>query len=357
MVHQLMHVHGLALRTVMFQRIVPSGKSTGVLKFGLNLDDVEQLMQQVDKIHRDLHLPITFEDPVPHCTVKPEYRHYLSRCEWGYTKASVNSRGELNRCGADDHYRLGTIFDEPLQQKWSTNSILRTFRNKEYLPDECRHCDLLEGCGGGCALACGTHQDHDLDVLYLQRKDQQQCGTFSRLTVPESHGHVCTRPAGLADWNAICILEQSLFPKTSGLFSFAALDRIKTRCGNGLHVVENQGKIIGYASVVPLTSAGRHRMLADGICSVCELALHEIGASKAESEAMFVEVIAFAPNCPQHLRIGLWRWLTGQVRGYSNAILTSPVSAQGEQIVMRRGWHKVRERDGRKLYGLNLENA
>lgn len=172
----------LSIRSLMIQRIIPSGKSSGKFKFGLNLEDVDILMKQIERISSEFKIPIHFEDPVPWCTVKPEYHKYLAKCEWGYTRGSVNYKGELNRCAADDVYRLGTIWDDNIQTIWETNSIIKSFRSKKYLPEECQKCDLLVNCGGGCPLSCGTLKDHDIDQLYIQRKQNEVSDHFNNFS-------------------------------------------------------------------------------------------------------------------------------------------------------------------------------
>ena len=294
----------------MFQRIIPSGGARKEFKFGLNLEDMDVVMRQVDRLSHDFQLPITFEDPVPHCTVRPEYRHYLTRCEWGYTKGSVNHKGELNRCGADDHYRLGSIFDGSLQTKWRTHEILVSFRGKKYLPDECQRCDLLEQCGGGCPLSCGTHQDHSLDLLYLQRKEKEATGRIDEYSRPPSPAiKDGIRKACSDDWTTIVQLEHEIFPDALGLFTPAVLERLYSRYPTGISVAVENGHVVGYAASFPLNATGVNSLVNEGIFSVCDLPAENIATSFEDATAVFVEVIAFAPRLRMRYRIGLWRWL------------------------------------------------
>lgn len=162
--------HDISIHRVTIQRIVPSGRAAGIFEFSLHLSDMALMMEQVERIRSHFSVPIHFEDPVPFCVVDSKYHYLLTRCDWGYTKGSVNARGDLTRCAADDHYRLGSIFDGSLQERWKTHPLLLSFRSKKYLSPECQACSLLEQCGGGCPLSCGTSRDQDIDSLYLQRK-------------------------------------------------------------------------------------------------------------------------------------------------------------------------------------------
>lgn len=341
-IDRLINEHGVAVRAAMFQRIIPSGDAKRSFKFGLNLDDMESLMSQVDAIVKDFSLPITFEDPVPHCTVAEKYRHYLTKCQWGYTKGSVNHRGELNRCGADDHYRLGTIFDESLQDKWRSHEILVSFRSKKYLPDECQRCDLLEACGGGCPLSCGTQQDHSIDALYLEKKSRELEGSSY-----VADGVRCAVPD---DWTSICKLERILFPNVPILFTEKSLAELTKRFRDGIRVAKHDGVLLGYASLFPLTSEGVEYVVREACLSVCQLPAALIAPTVSGSSGLYVEVIAFAPACPVRHRIGLWRWMLSQLNHYKNPIFTSPVSQKGEQLAKRCGYRVLADASNGKLY-------
>lgn len=355
-VSSLHKTHRLVLRSVMFQRIVPSGGSRDDTRFGLSLRDMRTLMEQVDQIAKEFGLPITFEDPVPHCTVEPQYRHYLTRCEWGYTRGSINHRGELNRCGADDSYRLGNIFEQPLQKTWREHPTLVSFRSKHYLPDECLSCDLLEACGGGCPLSCGTHVDHDLDILYVERtQPERQRLSVSMDSIPLTFSRV--RRATWHDWPAVCRLERALFPADVELFTVAALKRITERFPDALWVAEHEGALVGYAALAPLTEGGMRAFVAGPGRSICTLPEDDLAESIEDGAALFVEVIAFSRDCPPALKRRLWRWLLRHIRHDARPILTTPVSTAGEQLAVRHGFVAVAgAASGATLFARNLRN-
>jgi radical SAM protein with 4Fe4S-binding SPASM domain len=172
LVSSLLTTYRIPIRKLTIQRIIPSGANANTLDFGLRLDDIEPLMRQVDQIAAATDIPIMFEDPVPLCIVDPNHHKYLARCEWGYTRGAISPTGFLTRCAADDHYRFGSIWSDHLQKIWADHPILQSFRSQEYLPAECKACALLDRCGGGCALSCGTLTDHGVDRLYTQRTNR-----------------------------------------------------------------------------------------------------------------------------------------------------------------------------------------
>jgi radical SAM protein with 4Fe4S-binding SPASM domain len=167
-VMEIVSKYGVPIRSLMIQRIIPSGSGCNKTNYLLDIESAGKLMEQIDRISNEIEIPILFEDPVPWCVVDPKYQKYLSRCEWGFTKGSIDPEGNLGRCAADDHYRLGSIWNGHIQDIWLNHPILKSFRSKRYLPEECHSCDWLDNCGGGCCLACGTSRPHAVDGLYVQ---------------------------------------------------------------------------------------------------------------------------------------------------------------------------------------------
>ncbi len=53
LVKNLKIIYQIPIRSLMIQRIIPSGGATGEFKFGLNINDLEILMQQLDKIAKE----------------------------------------------------------------------------------------------------------------------------------------------------------------------------------------------------------------------------------------------------------------------------------------------------------------
>ena len=149
------------------QRIVPCGRAAKNPKYAIRKEQILIIFDQLQQIRQNYGLKINFEDPFPLCTIPKEYRSLQNKvCEWGFTKASVNFKGDLSRCGADTRFLLGNILKtDNVQELWNKNSILVDFRSRKWLPKQCKNCKLLEKCGGGCSLSRITNKDHDCDAL------------------------------------------------------------------------------------------------------------------------------------------------------------------------------------------------
>lgn len=321
------YVYEIPVCSLMIQRIVPSGSATGDFKFGLNLNDVDILMHQIDRVVKDFHIPVLFEDPVPWCTVDPQFHKYLTRCEWGYTRGAVNSAGFLNRCGADDQYRLGSIWEGNVHDVWKTHPILESFRSKKYLPEECQQCSLLQQYGGGCPLSCGTMKDHDLDQLYIQRIQQETIGVFEP-SAPAGKGFSSTsaRFAFGGDLSKIAQLEKEIFAGSCPLFQANSIKKYFDRCPKAFRVAANGDTLLGYSVIFPLNDKGKRDVETDYPPSIMSMDIEGLCERFGnQTVALYVEVIAVSPDAPMSTRISLLRDLLITMQRFPVPAYTCPI--------------------------------
>lgn len=165
MVESLICKEKIRIGYIVLQRIIPFGRAEDSTRYSLSKENLEQALENVDKIHEQLGIKISVEDPFPLCAMDKHYRKYMHPCEWGYSKAALNGNGDLTRCGADPRYLLGNIFDKPIKEIWESSPILNEFRQKKHLPDECKRCKMLTQCGGGCSLSCNSKGIDGADYL------------------------------------------------------------------------------------------------------------------------------------------------------------------------------------------------
>ena len=343
----------ISVRSLMIQRIIPSGNATGQFKFGLNLDDVDILMRQIDRIATDFKIPIQFEDPVPWCTVDPIFHKYLTRCEWGYTRGSVSSEGFLNRCAADDHYRLGTIFEGHVQEIWRDHPILQSFRSKKYLPRECQECTDFNKCGGGCSLSCGTLRDHDIDQLYAQKTQRIQNGAYTPYA-PSGEGfdRLSIRFAYEGDLEQITELEIVIFGDSFPVFHLNNIQSYFDRCPKAFRVAAQGSQVIGYSIVFPINQRGLDEIADSAPESVVKMNPTGINDRFSNADkAIYVEVIAVKGDAPMAARIGLIRDLILQLKSSAIPAYTCPITDVGTTMVRQLGFVEMGQQSGdsRKL--------
>lgn len=344
----------IPVRSLMIQRIIPSGGATGDFKFGLNLNDVERLMAQIDRVATEFGIPIYFEDPVPWCTVDEKYHKYLAKCQWGYTRGSINSTGQLNRCGADDHYRLGTIWDGNVQDTWLNHPVLQSFRSKAYLPAECKVCDLLDKCGGGCPLSCGTLKDHDVDQLYIQRIQKEAVGDYLP-SAPSGTGYFrpTVRYAYPGDLESIVKLEAEIFGNSGPLFKSGKIDQLFQHCPKAFRVVAKGDELLGYSVLFPLTDAGVSQVQTNFSHSVQEMDLNGLGKRFGNRVVgYYLEVIATVQHAPTLARLSLIRDFFRTLGERPAPVFTCPISEAGMRLARKEGFVSLGQTSNNGVYVL-----
>ena len=346
----------IPVRGLMIQRIIPSGGASGDFKFGLNLQDVEKLMIQIDRVHNEFQVPIYFEDPVPWCTVDSKYHKYLAKCHWGYTRGSISNNGLLNRCGADDNYRLGSIWEGNVQDVWRNHPILVSFRSKEYLPDECKTCDLLDKCGGGCPLSCGTLKDHDVDQLYIQRIEQKAVGAYTPNS-PAGSGYFrpTVRFAYKGDLARIVQLESEIFGNAGPLFQEGKIEAYFEKCPKAFRVIGRGADILGYSVLFPMNNTGVSQVRKNRYHSVLEMELSNLAERfVGQIAGLYLEVIATVPDTPRGARFALIKDLVSTIRKYQLPVYTCPISSDGLRLAREAGFVALDGDEEGSVFVLNL---
>lgn len=162
---------GIKINYVVFQRIIPFGRAAESKEYELNLQQLDIALKDVAKI-ADRGIEIIFEDPFPMCAVDKQYQKYMHPCEWGLTKVSVDYEGNLSRCGADPRCTLGNLYDAPLVEIWKNSDELCKFRKKEFLPEKCHLCPMIEQCGGACPISRSSKEFYSEDYMSLLRGEK-----------------------------------------------------------------------------------------------------------------------------------------------------------------------------------------
>lgn len=161
----LVEREGLKISYVILQRIIPFGRAKNSSEYLLSRKSIQNAFDDISCVRSQLGIDIAIEDPFPLCAIDEQYRKFMHPCEWGYTKAALNGEGDLTRCGADPRYLLGNILKTSIIEIWETSPILKEFREKNYLPDACRNCEMFDECGGGCPLSYKPDGDTGIDYL------------------------------------------------------------------------------------------------------------------------------------------------------------------------------------------------
>lgn len=164
---------GLELDYVLIQRIGLYGKASGKEQYKILLEMLATAFEQIQQINAKLGVESSMVDAFPLCLIPSKYHQYLAKCDWGYGTASMDMNGNISRCAVAEHSGenlLGNVLETPLENIWENNETLKAFRNKDYLRNECKQCEKLTICGGGCPMSCGNNiLSNDILLKSLKR--------------------------------------------------------------------------------------------------------------------------------------------------------------------------------------------
>jgi len=352
LVEKLKNNEGINISNVIIQRIIPFGMAAKSLRFQVNRNHAESALRCVRDIDEKLRIKISVEDPYPLCILPPEYKKYMTPCQWGITKAAINEKGDLSRCGADPRYLLGNIFKNSLDEIWNTSEILKSFRSRLYLPGRRQTCTELEQCGGGCPLSCEIDKDHGDDYLYLE---------YDRLD-KEIHGELIFRNARKDELSSILQIEWSNFSEYGHIFT---VEKLKYWYNHNpdmfFVVVDSMDWVLGYSAIVPITKNTYELLLKGELCSLTDFTsenVEEIG----KSDYYHLEVLATIPS-KTGTRAG--RFIVKETAKYlkENAcyITATPVTDMGIRLCNYFQFKKVstfKDSSGNyPLYSLEIEKS
>lgn len=145
---------GIHVGTVLTQRILPNGRAAEKNIWNASAEQVNIALSQVVQAEKDFGIDIGVEDPYPFCAIKEEYHRYMHGCPEGSTRLAVGMNGEVTKCGADPHFTRYNILKDSLEYIWNISDLFDDFREKRFLPKECKECKYFERCGGGCPICC-----------------------------------------------------------------------------------------------------------------------------------------------------------------------------------------------------------
>lgn len=343
---------GITVDHLVLQRIVPQGRARTTSKFAIGCSHAVAALEELDRVLSRYRLTVFFEDPFPWCVVPERYHKYLARCEWGFTRVAVDGTGNLSRCGADPRYRLGNILQRPLLEIWNSSPALDAFRSREYLPLECRQCRFIDRCGGGCALSCEIEADHGADYLYYERFRRSTPNPLQ--ASPTQHAVRMARREDLSD---ILRIEWGCFPDFDFRFSPDGLLRWHAHNPDMFCVLEDSdGRVSGYACIVPLTNPGYQKVISGAACSLQELAREDVCSVSDRNDGLFhIEAIATTTSVNSRAGRTLIRRVGEFLLSNANKITASPITYIGTKLCSYFRFRRVAtDRGGGKAYDVYL---
>lgn len=342
LVERIVDKEKVPLNYIIIQRIVPFGRAANSSEFTIMRKQAEEALYGIRRVDTELGIKIVVEDPFPLCVLPDSLKKYMAPCEWGFTKASLSADGDLSRCGADPRYRFGNILETPLLELWNTSDILKSFRERSYLPGRCRVCKEMERCGGGCPLSAEIEKDHGIDYLYSE---------YQKLDA-EIHGELQFSQANEDELSSILQIEWGNFQGYGHLYSVESLTRLYKLNPAMFFVVRDARKwVLGYATIAPIRKRLYDKIISGEISSIAEFPDNDIVRNN-KTIYYHLEVVATIPSRTAS-RAGYF--LIKSVGEYliKNAkyVTTSPITDIGVRLCKYFGFeHISNEKYQNKVY-------
>jgi radical SAM protein with 4Fe4S-binding SPASM domain len=90
--------------------------------------------------------------PTPYCEFNPINNGLgIKQCTACSINMAIEPDGTVLPCQSC-YEPLGNIFRTPWRRIWD-HKLCKRIRERRYVPERCRDCELLDVCGGGCPLS------------------------------------------------------------------------------------------------------------------------------------------------------------------------------------------------------------
>jgi radical SAM protein with 4Fe4S-binding SPASM domain len=137
--------------TVGLNALIYSGHGKEV-QTGLKESELPALLDIAQRITQAHGQRLIWYTPTQYCAFNPmQLSLGIKGCTAAYYNMCVESDGQVIPC--QSYYQaLGHILNDSWDSIWN-HPLSRRLRERQDIPDGCRHCDFLVECGGGCPLA------------------------------------------------------------------------------------------------------------------------------------------------------------------------------------------------------------
>ena len=137
--------------TVGLNALIYSGKGKTV-DTGLRESELPSLLSLAIEITNKNHQRLIWYTPTQYCHFDPLLLDLgVKGCTAAYYNMCVEPDGNVIPC--QSYYQgVGNILADPWSEIWN-HPLCLSLRNRQDIPSECKYCDFLQECGGGCPLA------------------------------------------------------------------------------------------------------------------------------------------------------------------------------------------------------------
>jgi radical SAM protein with 4Fe4S-binding SPASM domain len=121
-------------------------------EYSIPEDELKEILQRMMLRIEEEGLRFIWYTPTMYCKFNPLDLHLgIKQCTAGRFNMCIEPNGDVLPC--QSYYEsVGNILTDDWETIWN-HPTLEGIRNREFIMEECKTCDLLDLCGGGCPLA------------------------------------------------------------------------------------------------------------------------------------------------------------------------------------------------------------
>jgi radical SAM protein with 4Fe4S-binding SPASM domain len=143
-------ISGLGVKNVALNGLIRSG--SGKEGDAVSLEEISTLLPQVKETAEKKELNFIWYTPTPYCELNPVNMELgIKQCTACIINMAVEPNGDVLPC--QSFYKsLGNLLTDPWEDLWNGPEA-KKFRERDYAPEKCSTCTLLDLCGGACPLS------------------------------------------------------------------------------------------------------------------------------------------------------------------------------------------------------------
>jgi radical SAM protein with 4Fe4S-binding SPASM domain len=141
----------LGVQNVGMNALIYSGSGKEV-DTGLDESELPPLLKIAEKTCIENQQYLTWYTPTEYCYFNPlDYDLGVKGCSAARYSMCIEPDGSVIPCQSW-YETIGNILTDPWEKIWNA-PLCQDIRNRKFIAEDCKKCDLLEICGGGCPLA------------------------------------------------------------------------------------------------------------------------------------------------------------------------------------------------------------
>ncbi len=146
-------LHKIGVPTVGMNALIYSGHGKTV-RTGLPESQLPEILKQVNHTIRQTGQKLIWYTPTHYCDFNPlEMGLGIKGCTAALYAMAIEPNGDVIPC--QSYYSpLGNLLTQPWETIWN-HPLAIAIRNRQMISEECKQCQILDICGGGCPLARG----------------------------------------------------------------------------------------------------------------------------------------------------------------------------------------------------------